>query len=174
MIAGITLILKIYIGGFASLLVGSIILIISALCVISFFAMFTEAGPIGCLGLIIMSVAVSAITPLANHYYNRYSFDAIIPLFLMIGMIYMVFKLIMDMFNDPKSKKYPLLWKSMFSVIFSGILTPFVFSINSSLLIVLGLIVVSAPTISVLAYPKIKQKKLVSKYRDSEEGLIKP
>jgi hypothetical protein len=27
---------------------------------------------------------------------------------------------------------------------------------------------------SILLYPKIKYKKLVSKYRDSEEGLIKP
>lgn len=92
----------------------------------------------------------------------------------MIGMIYMAFSLVRDIFHEPTTESYSLLWKSMFSVIFSGVLVPFVFSMNSSLLIVLGLILVSAPTISVLAYPKIKQKKLVSKYRDSEEGLIKP
>jgi serine/threonine protein kinase len=174
LIGGITLILKIYIGGFTSLFVGCFILSVYALAFISFLAMFTEAGPIGCLGLIILSMVITAIKPLVEYYYNRYSFDAIIPLFIMVAMIYMIFKLVTDIFHEPKSKEYPLLWKSMFSVALSGVLAPFVFSMNSSLLIMLGLIVVLAPTISVLVYPKIKQKKLVSKYRDAEEDLIKP
>jgi serine/threonine protein kinase len=174
LIGGITLILKIYIGGFASLIVGLIIVVLSILGVVCFFSMFTEVGAGGCLGLIILSIAGSAITPLANHYYNRYSFDAIIPLFIMIGMIYMAFKLIKDIFHEPNPESYPLLWKSIFSVMFSGISLPFVFSIRSPVLMILGFLIVSIPTACILAYPKIKQKKLVSKYRDSEEGLIKP
>jgi serine/threonine protein kinase len=174
LIGGITLILKIYISGFASLLVGLTIVVLSILGVVCFFSMFTEVGAGGCLGLFLLGIAGSAITPLGNYYYNRYSFDAIIPLFIMIGMIYVAFKLISDIFHEPNPESYPFLWTSMFFVIFSGVLFPFVFSMNSPLLITLGLVVVSAPTISVLAYPKIKQKKLVSKYRDTEEGLIKP
>lgn len=174
LIGGITLILNIYISGFASLLVGLIIVVLPILGVISFFSMYTEAGAGGCLGLIILGMFGNVITPLGKYYYNRYSFDAIIPLLIMIGMMYIAVMLIKDIFHDPNPESYPLLWTSMFFVIFSGVLVPFVFSINSSLLIALGLIVVLAPTISVLLYPKLKHKKLISKYRDSEEGLIKP
>jgi serine/threonine protein kinase len=174
LIIGIILILKIYLVGFASLLVMSIVVILCILGIISFFSMFTEAGGAGCLGLIILGMAGSAITPLANYHHNRWSFDAIIAFFIMIGMLYMAFKLIKDVFHEPNPESDPLLWKSMFSVIFSGTLVPFVFSINSSVLMILGFIVVLTPTVSILSYPTIKQKKLVSKYRDSEEGLIKP
>ena len=87
-------------------------------------------------------------------------------------MLFMAFKLIKDIFQEPKSKS--LLWESMLSVMFSGTLLPFLFSVKPSILMVLECLIVSIPTISILAYPTIKQKKLVSKYRNSEEGLIKP
>ena len=50
----------------------------------------------------------------------------------------------------------------------------FIFLIKSPILMITGLLIVLIPTTSVLLYPIIKQKKLVSKYRDLEEGLIKP
>jgi serine/threonine protein kinase len=57
----------------------------------------------------------------------------------------------------------------------SGFLFPFVF-INGwqSFLFTMDLILTFILLTLIIIYPTIEQKKLVSKYRDSEEGLIKP
>ena len=92
----------------------------------------------------------------------------------MIGMLSMAFKLIKDIFHKPNPESDPLLLMSMICVAFSGALVPFISFLDSPVLMILGFFVVLIPTISILSYPTVKQKKLVSKYRDSEEGLIKP
>lgn len=103
---------------------------------------------------------------------NRYS-NAIFPLLIVICCC-CVFFLIIERIIDGKGQAS--LTKIAISLsIISGVSIPLFFLIGSqSILFSVALFSTSVPLASTLLYPTIKQKKLISKYRNSERKLIKP
>jgi hypothetical protein len=106
--------------------------------------------------------------------FANYPFSAIVPLLLAIGLAIVGFNLIDNIFSAINNNNLSKITVS--SVFFSGISISlvFIFLIGSHVLFPVALISASIPVISALAYPTINQKRLVSKYHDLEESLIKP
>jgi hypothetical protein len=158
---------------------GSIVLF--AICSMMIFTGRTDLFSMGCGGFILSLVVVSVIQPYFSRFSSSashpssFSYATILPFFLTLGMFYLGFRLISEMFSNPENN-YSLFWLAVLSVFFSGISIPFifVFLMGSYILFPVALLSVSIPVISALAYPTIKQKRLVSKYHDSEEDLIRP
>jgi serine/threonine protein kinase len=106
---------------------------------------------------------------------NPPSYTAILPFLLIFVMFYLGGVLISKLFNN-HGNKHSLVGKAVLSVFLLGISIPliFIFLMGSQILFTLALIAASIPMVSVVIYATIKYKQLLSKYRDSQERLIKP
>jgi serine/threonine protein kinase len=171
LIGGITLILKVENGKLAVsiaalvLLFAMIFVVVLVCC--SWCLMFAGSSYIIPATLIITTAIVC----------SRVGFSAIVPfsMFLIIVILtYKAFKLIKDILNQPNSGSYSLLKNLILSVVFPGAFIPFAFSVSSPALVILGVFTALTPLTFILSLTAAKHQKLVSKYRNSEKGLIRP
>jgi serine/threonine protein kinase len=99
----------------------------------------------------------------------------------MFSISFIIFGLALEKANNPNykqketfSKLVIFLLTILSGISLSGICMSFLHHKWLSICFGCALVLTSVPLTSILLHPSIEQKKLVSKYRDSEEGLIKP
>jgi serine/threonine protein kinase len=129
--------------------------------------------PLNSLMFLLSTTVLFALFSLFNVRSSINLFSIIVPLSWMLFLIY-IFNLYPETDNEIQFKGFFLAMSVLltFSCVFSILLI--LLSGWKSTWIIISLLVDTILLLLTIFYPKIEQNKLVSKYRDSEEGLIKP
>jgi serine/threonine protein kinase len=184
--AGIALTTSVFFDQFISiitvvpgLIIWAVILIIIGVCLFS----GSEAGCGGIIALILVIGFFGKAVPKQIFEFDvlsRHS-AAILPLLITCGLIcgvaFLVLKILekQKMSDMLKEQKYVPMEVTIILTIICGssVSASFFLGLHSIWFPIIS-ILTSVPLLAALSYPIIKHKKLVSKYRDSEEELIKP
>jgi serine/threonine protein kinase len=184
---GVALIISAFFNQFISIItVIPGLIIYAAIIIIIAGCLFSGSAEVGCGGvfgvLLVVALFGKAVPKQIFEFdvLNKHS-AAILPLLIMCvllcGVLFLILKILDEqkMSDMLKEQKYvPIEVTVLLTIICGSSVSASFFLGLHSIWFPIILLLTSVPLISALSYPIIKQKKLVSKYRDSEEGLIKP
>jgi serine/threonine protein kinase len=181
--AGTTSLLTIYLTAFIAIMtiIPGVIFCLSPIfsIVISLTLFSDDDNKSGCCAALTFSIVFISFPVLQRFIPGMFRFhilwtygNAILPLITVVVLSTVVVLMILKIEREWRSEPG---WALVLLSIIPGISIPLFFLMGSqNIWTSLALLSTSAPLVSVLLHPTLKQKKLVSKYRDSEKRLIKP